>query len=314
VVDALLAATATIPLFPAVQVESRRFQADGLRERIFVDGLNISNEPIGALLTLLRQEDDPHQPVAESSIVDVYTLSGSVDATPPGDCSRLLEVALRAYQLRRRRDATKEQRYSDLYTRALPTGAGRARITIGDKTYVRAAVWPLRLDRPAAINREVLAGHADIGLKGLIEEAVADGCRAALEAMIPRAVAAALRPPKSSVPCWKAVRQRLGEDYEGLLRDPYQDGPGLPEICARCALHREPSFQGTPAADRAVRQRLRLRPEPPGPEWPREGEAPGAPFVEPPRVERPGSPAASARWSISSSAAGCSAASSTWGC
>ncbi|HZF10480.1 MAG TPA: patatin-like phospholipase family protein [Thermoanaerobaculia bacterium] len=290
VVDALLAATAIVPLFPAVKVESRCFKADGASEKIFVDGLNISNEPIGALLELLRQEDDPHQAVAEASGIDVYTVSGSAEAATQGECSRLLQVALRAFQLRRRRDATMEQRYADLYTRALPV-TGKARITIGEKTYVRAAVWPIRLDRPAAINREVLTGNADVGLQGLIEEAVADGCRATLEAMIPRAIATAAR-PADSVPCWQAVRRRLGEAEDGLLGDRHQDGPGLPEICARCALHREPlppEPPSAPAADRSFRQRLRLQAEPQGPEWPLQGEAvePGGPPLGAPAVEPP---------------------------
>jgi predicted acylesterase/phospholipase RssA len=289
VVDALLAATATVPLFPAVKVESRYFKPDGTSEKVFIDGLNISNEPLGALLELLRAEEDPHQPLACSSVVDVYTVSERSAGAAQGECSRLLEVALRAFELRRLRDATMEQRYTDLYTQALPD-AGPARVQIGGKIYLRAEVRPIRLDRPATINREVFTGPARVDFKGLIEEAVADGCRAALEVMIPGAIAAAHHGRAPSVRCWDAVRQRLDGEYSGLLRDPSQAGPGLPEICARCALHRDAA--GAP--DGASCQQLQLRSEPPGPEWPFPGGSAAAPPAivceDAPAIEVPGWP------------------------
>jgi predicted acylesterase/phospholipase RssA len=108
--------------------------------------------------------------------------------------------------------------------------------------------------------------------------------------MIPSAAAAAVQPPWVSVRCWDAVHQRLGETYEGLVRDGGQDGPGLPEICARCTLNRT-AGEDDPASAR----RLLIRPgRPVWPEWPRQGETtapvPSPPSQAPPPIELTGWP------------------------
>ena len=63
VVDALLAATAYIPLFPAVEIAPT-----GLLKRFFIDGGNISREAVGPLLNFIRNEEKLDHVAA----VDVY--------------------------------------------------------------------------------------------------------------------------------------------------------------------------------------------------------------------------------------------------
>ncbi len=308
VVDALLAATAIVPVFPAVKIASREFRPDEKTEKIFIDGLNVSNEPIGALIGLLRDDPDPHGVLAGSSIVDIYTVSDLANTGEKARYTGILEVAKRAFELQRFRDATMEQRYTDLYSRALPEDPEQARVTIGDRTYVRARVLPIGVERPVDINRQALSGQKQVDLHGLIEEAVADGCRAALEAMIPHAIASTAasisastaastaaitaRPEigEESVPCWTALQLQLGEAQAGLLAGSGEDAPGLPEICARCTLHRVPGGD-----DPAAARRLVVRPERQDwPEWPRQGgptlPVPSSPSKSLPPIELTGWP------------------------
>jgi predicted acylesterase/phospholipase RssA len=228
VVDALLAANAAVPVFPAVKLES---QLLGPHPRYFIDGMTVSNEAIGALIKVLREETS----LDGAASVDLYPFS---PLAPPigthGECTGILQVVARALKLKRFRDATIEQRLTSLYTKALPPG--QARTPIAGKCFVNANVWPLEVERPVELNREVLTGGSGVTLKQLIEEAVADGCRAALETMIPGAIAASRAHGAPTVRCRQAVDQRLGS--AGLPGNDPAGGPGLPEICNRCAVSR----------------------------------------------------------------------------
>jgi len=289
VVDALLAATAVVPIFPAFKIESWSYKKDGLSEKYFIDGRNVSSEPIGALIELLRDDKRLNEAVA----VDIYPVSNlaldPAGSAADGECSGILDVAARALELQRFRDATIEQNLTDLYSKALPPGGG-ARIPIGERTFVRAEVRALGLERPVAINREIFVGRSDVDVKDLVYEAVADGCRATLEAMIPDAIAAT-REKTSGAPsasCIKAIEHRLKKVPGIYARLPGQgdEGPGLEEVCRRCALSRD----GGPAESQ--RQRLKFREtRQDWPVWPIEG-APAAAAT--PIVPIEGAPAAAA--------------------
>ncbi len=269
VVDALLAATAVVPIFPAFKVES----AAAGYPLYFIDGRNVSAEPVGALMELLRQDGRLDQATG----VDIYPVS-SLAAVAGGDgeaCAGILEVAARAMELQRLRDATIEQRLTALQTKALPPGG--ARIDLGGRRFVRAEVRPLALERPIEINRRIFMGHGDVDAEELVYEAVADGCRAALQAMIPDAIAAVGGSAgAAAVSCRETVARRLAgfagrsRDGDVFLPGHGAEGPGLEEVCRRCALSR-PS-QGEPAA--AERQRLKVGASHcDWPPWPVEGAA-----------------------------------------
>jgi predicted acylesterase/phospholipase RssA len=281
VVDALLAANAAVPIFPAFRIESWAYKKDGQTEKYFIDGRNVSAEPVGALMEWLRDDERLDQAAG----VDVYSVSNLALDTDGGaaceDRSGILEVAARALELQRFRDATIEQRLTALYTKALPPDGG-ARITVGNRTYVRAEVRALGLERPVEINREILMGRSNLDIKELVYEAVADGCRAALEAMVPDSIATVRKMPGvTSVLCRKVIEHRLrnvakrSPELDVLLPGHGQAGPGLDEICRRCALS-HPRDAEPPEAEK---QRLKFRENRRDwPAWPIAGE-PEAPVA-----------------------------------
>lgn len=263
VVEALLAATAVVPIFPAVAVASRMFRPGATTERLFIDGVNVSNEPIRALVELLREDSA----LDAAAVVDVYAVSDlQSDSGANGtreEYSRIIEVAARALQLRRLRDAAIEQHLTGLYSRCLPSG--KARVQIEGRHYVRANILPLGLERPVAVNREIFTGQSNLDLKTLMLEAVADGCRAALEAMIPRAISTVAK-GLPSVPCRQAVEWRLGDGAK-LPGSSDLFGPGLAEICSHCALARGRKGAGADSSQRLLARQERGS----WPEWPLEG-------------------------------------------
>jgi predicted acylesterase/phospholipase RssA len=280
VVDALLAATAAVPIFPAVKIESWAYKKDGVSEKVFIDGRHVSAEPVGALLEFLRDDKRLDEAVA----VDIYPVSNlALDvngSTPRRELSGILAVAERAYELQRYRDATIDQRLTQLYTKALPAQGG-ARVTLGERSFVRAEMRAVGLERPIGIDREIFRGGSRQGLKELVHDAVADGCRAALEAMIPGAIAEAAG-KDSSVPCERVIGRRLGALYASpRLLGSREGPPGLPEICDRCALVRTSTGQ----PEEPTKQHLKVLPNRQDwPEWPIEGQPP-APMPTP--ISRP---------------------------
>jgi predicted acylesterase/phospholipase RssA len=302
VVDGLLAATATVPLFPAVKIG----------DALFIDGLNISNEALAPLMDLLRKSPPPSgaeivdlypispQPISNASLGIDQQFAGTGDRSvepenehrggdpltggregeqePAGVDARfdrttglrttsLLQLAVRARQLRRFRDATMEQRLTKLYGKILPPG--RACTKVGGTTYIRTAVFPLELEKPIDVNQKVLRRQSGRALSQIMYETVADGCRAALEGMIPGAVQGAAG-AEPSVSCRVAVQRRLGAGWS-LPGSSVAGGPGLAEICAHCALNR-PAESEAPNVQPQYKQTLRVRPSRASwPEWPVEG-------------------------------------------
>lgn len=334
VVDALLAATAVVPFFPAVRIdeqheERRSIDAETFRRhtyehrrqverawreqteavdkaratgsaiptyepprapqmpaeaplsdggRWYIDGANISNEAIAPLLEVLR-EDLPND-LVPSAAVDVYPVSnlpisaGKLAAGPDETFDGVLDVVPRALQLKRFRDAAVEQRLTELYTRALPEGRSHFTVEMpggGKRTFVKANVYPLELEKPVGINYRLLTGEKVEYSEG-IYQTVADGCRATLEAALPGAIASAAGAEKV-VKCAVVVARRIGTS-PALPGSDASVGPGLSEVCRRCALHRE-------AKPADWRDRVTLRAPSVArrdwPEWPRERRAPQPP-------------------------------------
>lgn len=206
IVDALVAATAIVPLFPAQDVEEpppkrnifaairQTFQKKEPAERTwYIDGLNVSNEPIQPLFRHLRDEyKNRAADYDDLKIVDIYPVSDvPVDEprlTQEGTYSTLVDVGLRALELKRFRDASMERRLTRIYTRALSPDKAFHRIKCdgGDRVFIRADLFPIELEAPARVNRRLFHGAAPDDYKRILRETVADGCRASLEAMLPR--------------------------------------------------------------------------------------------------------------------------------
>ncbi len=283
VVDALLAGLAVVPFFPAQKI-GRTF---------YIDGTNIANEPTRPLLKFLRQRTpdagsrpQPGDINPASSVVHMYPVSALPISTPelgPRDREDsssslhwpLVDVAERALDLQRFRDARLERQLTELYTRAMPQNDklvySAPPAYPGDlgKKYLRTWVYPIEPQRPVKVNNRMLRARSEDDRRRILAETVADGCRAALETMIQRDIrrSAGSRP----VRCSKAVESRLaGQSSATLPGSDSNYGPGLVEVCRHCALARAEDG----SAPKKKRCRLLARaPDQTPPPWPLEGKA-----------------------------------------
>jgi predicted acylesterase/phospholipase RssA len=178
----------------------------------------------------------------------------------PKGFSDLVPTVLRSLQLRRFQDAKLERKFIQLYCRALPanggpffeydatddTGKPVRRVAAG------AVLKPIETDQTISLNIRILGAKDKESRRTMVAEAVADGCRAALQVMLAstlQQVAGASRPKLETtsltdspslkfVRCCDVMRQRLSGDP--ALPGSAKDGaPGLPEVCRHCAVHRD---------------------------------------------------------------------------
>ncbi len=289
IVDALLAGLAVVPWFPPQRIG----------EAFYVDGTNIANEPTRPLFKFLRQKipQDITRPLPgelnpAASVVHMYTVSplpisqpelglrnqnrdGGPDDDSSGDLGvhwPLVDVVERALELQHFRDARLERQLTELHTRAMPAGGGllfpAPPAFEGDlgKMYLRTRVYPIEPQRPVKVNRRVMRARTEDDRRRIVAETVADGCRAALEAMIQPDIR---RSGFGSVRCRKAIESRLsGCSRPTLPGCDSNHGPGLVEVCRHCALTR--AEDGT--TTKKERCRLVVKPEEQTPPpWPLEG-------------------------------------------
>jgi predicted acylesterase/phospholipase RssA len=240
----------------------------------FIDGANISNEALAPLISVLR--DELRVTNDDSAAVDIYPVSNlpiSAGRLPAGaneSFDGVLDVVPRALQLKRFRDAAVEQRLTELYTQALPDDASHFEIPLpggGTRTFVKANVYPLELEKPVGMNYRLLMGQK-LEYAEAIYQTIADGCRATLEASLPATIAAAGTGPR--VKCGTVIAMRTGDGAPLPGSDP-SVGPGLSEVCRRCALHRG-------AAPEEWTDRVTLNTPGPArqawPEWPQQRREP----------------------------------------
>lgn len=278
VVEALLAALAAVPLFPPQEIDGE----------VYVDGTNVDNEPTRPVLTYLRKCLARNDLNEKASVVHMYAVSPLPISQPelrhggsageeqecPAAHSPLVDVVERGLELQQFRDATLQHRLTELYSRAMPETGGVAFSTepafAGDhgKDYVRAWVYPIEPPAPIEVNRRLLEAGDDAKRRRIIAETVADGCRAALEAMIQPAI----RGKKTRhVSCRWAVGVHLdGKAELKVLPGSHGDhGPGLVEVCRHCAVFR--ARQGAAAhRNQLVRKKKKEAP----PLWPVAGDPP----------------------------------------
>ncbi|MGH7498109.1 MAG: patatin-like phospholipase family protein [Gemmatimonadales bacterium] len=287
VVDGLLAASAITPLLPPQAMDGK----------LYVDGANISTEATQLALNFLRPRVNP-----KSTVLHVYTVvplpfSRGAVGGPDKPYLTLIEVAARAVQLARFRDASMERRITELFTTIIPPATGVRLKTAGGHDYLRAWVTAIEPERPLELGRHLIAASDKSKRRDLIARTVADGCRAALEVMIRPSLGALPQPPDPAVArkCRKAVQEHLatrvavsGRALPGMElpgSDPSPDaGPGLVEVCSHCAL--QASFD-QPDADRTERQSIRVHPwTTMGPAWPHELEEECEPTQRDPHFSR----------------------------
>ncbi len=246
VVDGLLAATSVSPLFPPAAIV----------DKLYLDGANITSEATGGLLTLLR--DRVHE---KARVVHMYGVShlpfSNPSLGPPPERGgkpylNLLDVTFRAMQLQRFRDAALERRMTELYTRVIPPD--NAVYRPDDKPdghrFLRVWVAPVEPEAPLELGDRIARCAGEVESRRIMMEAVADGCRAALEVMIRD-----IEDPEAEqeILCRAAVERHLARSTGPTLPLLAQIGddpalqasrtllgpPGLPEVCSHCTLRRK---------------------------------------------------------------------------
>ena len=184
VVDGLVAAVAMTPLFPPKQID----------DKLYVDGANVSNEPMEALLGLLRGKTNPRArmvqvyhaapvPYSLRQLPVVGSKAYGRDQERGHSFLDLVEVTVRALRLKRFQDATLERRLTHLYTKVLPEAESTLAVEGFDKPFVRAWITPVEPDEPIDLNQRILGASKD-ERRRMVAETLADGCRAALQVMI----------------------------------------------------------------------------------------------------------------------------------
>jgi predicted acylesterase/phospholipase RssA len=305
VIDAMMAATAATPWLPPVELPKRG--EDGhVHQVLYIDGANVTREPTHALMKLLRERRHP-----EAATTFIYNVAPFPISKPElgeqrrpdaqtGESKRrdahylnLVDIVWRAWRLKRFRDATLERRLTELFTMTIPPSVSGVQLGKREpggehksEHYIRAWVTPIELEYDADLNMRLATTSKD-DRRRTVEETLADGCRAALQVMIPDAIRAVSPGPAVGQPryarCSLAV-QRHFESRTGVpdaitgVPLPGGDprlGPGLSEICRRCCIKVRNVHSG---AESIERQTLRLDGwQNTGPTWPHEAEpAPAA--------------------------------------
>ncbi len=222
-VDALLAANSVVPLFPSVEIGGAHY----------VDGANVADEPVAALIRYLR--DGPLHP--EARIVHIYPVA-SVPSEGPGleAGPEILDSATamgrRALELEKVRRARVERRLTDLYSRMLPAGRALHEVPVGGRTkrFLRTSIHPIEPDVPVRLGERFLEAETGGERRKHLLAAVAAGCRATLESTLQPYVAA-LAGDRRVVTCAEVLARRRGDGHPSVSQ--------LPEVCAGCSLRDE---------------------------------------------------------------------------
>jgi predicted acylesterase/phospholipase RssA len=282
VVDALLAATAVTPLFPPVLIGGR----------LRIDAANVATQATVALLDFLRPRIR-----RDATAVHVYTVSPlplsakelgppPASATDDNSYTDLVQVTARALQLQRFRDAHLDRKLTHVFSKALPPN-GKAICEIprpdgaGTETFLRTWMYPVEPEQPLDLNQGIAAAKTTADRRRIVAEAVAAGCRAAMQNFIGVHAATTSGNGARAVGCLRAVtsyRERHDQelDFPGSAKPgwgPSETGPGLSEVCEHCVLQRGaepplerhfplPSATG-PAVDWGFERDLPVVPAPP---------------------------------------------------
>lgn len=242
VVDALLAATAFTPLFPAVRLNTRdRTETPP----VCIDGVNIQNEPTSALVDLLRKQiHEDAQPLRIFQVSSIPLSAGSLHGIRK-EYMGLVQVVTRVLQLRRFRDAGQERKLTQLYSALLPLDKARKRfpdLKSPPKDFIQGTVHSIEPESPLSLNEKILQTSDRIERRRMINETVADGCRATLQAILRPSVekasigdhATATAQGKHGVLCADALSLHM----KGTHLINWSTGPGVQEVCQACAVAR----------------------------------------------------------------------------
>jgi predicted acylesterase/phospholipase RssA len=270
----LRAATALVPLLPAVNYGGK----------LYVDSTNISSVPMPALLRLLHG----HRVHDQASMIHVYRVAPVPFSQPRLEKQNtttpflnLVDIAFRAVSLRQFRDADLERRLTHHYTQVIPVLKSGKKITSEDakiankdeagseRSFFRIWVAPVELELPLGLNSRICFANRT-ERRAEILRTIAQGCRAALQVMIPDAIEDCCKTrPENIAPCGHVVRYHLKKckekedqqqednkhkdkrtaintvafqplpgsvlaDHDAVTTRDHKSPPGLAEICKHC--------------------------------------------------------------------------------
>jgi predicted acylesterase/phospholipase RssA len=317
VIEGLLAAISVTPFFPPKM----------LNGRLYIDGTNVTSDPMDATFKLLRGRIHPETPVVHMYSVTPFPVSSGKLGRETGKDGyhNLVDVVIRALRLQRFRDAMLERRLTELFTRSIPAKRPEDDDPVMAQKYFRAWVTPIELDTARGLNRTIFRASAE-KRRQVIREAIADGCRASLQVMIHDSIKDYLNNPgnealsakkrdvatssdtpveeksPSHAPCWAVVQHHLKSRFkscnipvelaEFVLPGQHDVGPGLREICEHCTLYRrsdeETENEAVSEQQNGAEQTLRLGDwDNTGPTWPHEREYGPEVLDDDPHFERP---------------------------
>jgi predicted acylesterase/phospholipase RssA len=183
VVDALMCACAVVPFYKAQSIESRGTTAT------FIDGISVSNDPIMPVYEeackILAEELAPRRDSLRIVSVPLLPLRQEQPDEKSDPYTGMLDVALRARELQRFQDMLLDKSLIDRVSRAL---GGRS-ATVSDErehpqSFVPAKVRLVAPDRAHQLTLRMTKAGSVVERRGLIDAAVADGCRAMIERLV----------------------------------------------------------------------------------------------------------------------------------
>lgn len=279
VVDALMAACAVVPFYRA---QPLRVPGTVPRRQWFIDGVNVSNDPVTEALGCLREDEatvqmiyDKHAGVRIYSVpllpIERDELPGRVETY-----TRLVDVGLRALQLQRFQDGQLTKKLVETYRRALPGNHSVFYVPPPaeqpekkTRAFFLTDLIHLTPPRPLDLNTRIPGAANAEERRALMESAVADGCRALLQRLLTEAEGGDLHlaarglwerreitvsGADAYVPCRRLFVAGKGP-LQPLPGNSAADnpGPGLPDICRRCA-----AIRGRKPEEDALPQHVRL--------------------------------------------------------
>jgi predicted acylesterase/phospholipase RssA len=236
VVEALMASMAVAPFFRA-----RTLQTGGEADKhhSFVDGVNVANEPISALMNYLRKH--VHEQAHRVTVYTVAPFPSAGAGFDSGDFSELMDVVDRVMAIQRVQTVGLERDLSKVYSRLLPSRLAVTRLPNApdEEPYVNAHITPIDSDEKLDINRKLLAAQDQGERARIIYRGIAAGCRATLcetlggELQKLAGGAATVKCREAMQDFWKHKFDRKALPLFGSAVD---SGPGLSEVCRECSI------------------------------------------------------------------------------
>jgi predicted acylesterase/phospholipase RssA len=286
VVDALMAATAIVPIFRAVGLpdfQEKDAHGNDLPpppETVFyIDGENVNADPLRPTIKLLQQTIDIQTSAVRFYSCVAFPISQIELPSARQQYRGLVRVATRSLELQRLQNALLERNFIKLYydvlqiaferekqdppspqpgflsgnggspTKAVLNRAGPDGDTTGKhKPLIAAKVVSIEADIPLRLNEKIPGASSHEERRALIDQAVADGCRATINAWLSHEDESLhitaqqlqqMHPQRRFVSCRRLItahlrRTRPAHDLPIRPESSIEKGPGLAEVCSAC--------------------------------------------------------------------------------